>query len=105
MASVEQVRTSSFRCRPRGRAIGIDSIAHDSYHLNPPSNNRTPPLFFSSTYLQELYNIFSFYTLHGNPLDPEHIRVRCAAPFPAVSTAASPTLTSPSLLLRSARNL
>lgn len=23
----------------------------------------------------EIYNIFTFYTLHGNPLDPEHIRV------------------------------
>ncbi len=25
---------------------------------------------------QELWNIFTFYTLHGNPLDPEHLRVR-----------------------------
>ena len=25
---------------------------------------------------QELWNIFTFYTLHGNPLDPEHMRVR-----------------------------
>ncbi len=24
----------------------------------------------------EIWNIFTFYTLHGNPLDPEHIRVR-----------------------------
>lgn len=26
---------------------------------------------------QELWNIFTFYTLHGNPLDPEHLRVSC----------------------------
>ena len=24
---------------------------------------------------QELWNIFTYYTLHGNPLDPEHMRV------------------------------
>lgn len=29
---------------------------------------------------QELWNIFTFYTLHGNPLDPEHLRVRVAPP-------------------------
>jgi hypothetical protein len=29
----------------------------------------------------ELWNIFSFYTLHGNPLDPEHIRVRRSRHF------------------------
>jgi hypothetical protein len=27
---------------------------------------------------QELWNIFSYYSLHGDPLDPEHIRVRGA---------------------------
>lgn len=26
-------------------------------------------------FLQELWNIFTFYTLHGNPLDPGHLRV------------------------------
>lgn len=26
--------------------------------------------------VQEIWNIFTFYTLHGNPLDPEHLRVR-----------------------------
>lgn len=31
--------------------------------------------------MQELYNIFSFYTLHGNPLDPEHIRVSGSTRF------------------------
>lgn len=25
---------------------------------------------------QELWNIFTYYTLHGDPLDPEHMRVR-----------------------------
>lgn len=24
---------------------------------------------------QKLWNIFTYYTLHGNPLDPEHMRV------------------------------
>ena len=28
---------------------------------------------------QELWNIFTFYTLHGNPLDPEHMRVSANA--------------------------
>ncbi len=27
--------------------------------------------------VQELWNIFTFYTLHGDPLDPDHIRVSC----------------------------
>ena len=36
----------------------------------------------------ELWNIFSFYTLHGNPLDPEHIRVRATSPAAAARPCA-----------------
>lgn len=36
---------------------------------HPPTHPHAP---------QEIWNIFTFYSLHGNPLDPEHIRVRRA---------------------------
>lgn len=34
----------------------------------------------------ELWNIFTFYTLHGNPLDPEHLRVCAPVSFTSLVT-------------------
>jgi len=39
------------------------------------ASTAAPALGAMASVEQEIWNIFTFYTLHGNPLDPEHIRV------------------------------
>ena len=50
----------------------LRSVAHSTRRPHPRSRSRPPPSLAARA--QELWNIFTFYTLHGNPLDPEHIR-------------------------------
>jgi len=51
----------------------LRSVAHSTTRRpHPRSRSRPPPSLPARA--QELWNIFTFYTLHGNPLDPEHIR-------------------------------
>ncbi len=65
----------------------------------PPCPNPHPLPFFTArapppaplTRPQELWNIFTYYTLHGNPLDPEHIRVRRAPGPPGGSHLGQPS--------------